>query len=166
MVMETQEQSAGFVAGGAAGKLVVFTLDELRYSLPLDSVERIVRMVEITSLPKAPEIVAGVINVHGEILPVMNVRRRFRLPERQADLKDHLVIAHTSRRRVALGVDAVTGVVVGSAKQITSGDQIMHGLDYVEGVVKLEDGLILIHNLDTFLSFEEETALEQALTAN
>jgi chemotaxis signal transduction protein len=60
--------------------LVVFTLDEQRYALHLDAVKRIVRAVEVTPLPKAPQIVLGVVNVQGKVIPVMNLRSRFSLP--------------------------------------------------------------------------------------
>ncbi|MBF8302857.1 MAG: cheW40H-4 [Candidatus Dadabacteria bacterium] len=58
-------------------QLVVLTLDEQRYALHLSAVERIVRVVEVTPLPKAPEIVLGVVNVQGQIIPVINIRKRF-----------------------------------------------------------------------------------------
>jgi purine-binding chemotaxis protein CheW len=58
-------------------QLVVLTLDEQRYALHLSAVERIVRMVEITPLPKAPQIVLGVVNVQGRIVPIVNIRKRF-----------------------------------------------------------------------------------------
>ncbi len=59
---------------------VVFTLDEQRYVLHLSAVKRIIRVVEITPLPKAPDIVLDVVNVEGQIIPVVNIRKRFRLP--------------------------------------------------------------------------------------
>jgi purine-binding chemotaxis protein CheW len=131
--------------------------------LPLPVVERIVWVVEETPLPKAPEIVRGVVDVQGRIMPVVNIRRRFGLPERDINLSDQLIIAHTSKRRVALVVDAVPDVVEPSEHELMAVEKILPGLKYVEGVVKLKDGLILIHNLDQFLSLEEETALDQAL---
>jgi purine-binding chemotaxis protein CheW len=147
-------------------RLIVFTLDEQRYALHLEAVERIVRLAEVTPLPKAPEIVLGVVNVQGRVLPVINIRRRFRLPEREEDLRDQLILARTSRRPVALVVDAVGGVVERTAKQATPAESIVSGTEYVEGVVKLADGLVLIHNLETFLSLEEETKLGKALGAD
>jgi len=72
--------------------IIIFSLDEPRYALPLSLVERVVRIVEITPLPKAPDIVMGVINMHGQILPVINVRRRFNLPEREIRLEDQLIM--------------------------------------------------------------------------
>jgi purine-binding chemotaxis protein CheW len=147
-------------------QLVVFSLDEQRYALPLSNVERIVRVVEITSLPKAPEIVLGVINVRGQVIPVVNIRKRFRLPEREIALSDHLIIAQTSRRAVALLADRVGQVLEVLENDIISAKKILPAMDYVEGVVKLADGLILIHNLEKFLSLEEERALERAMKGN
>src|SRR5258706_9699265 len=86
-------------------RLVVFMLDAMRYALRLSCVERIVRVVEIAALPQAPEIVLGIINVHGEIIPVLDIRKRFCLPESELKLESHLVIARTTRRRIALAVD-------------------------------------------------------------
>ena len=76
-----------------AHQLVVFTMDEQRYALQLAAVERVVRMVEVTPLPQAPQIVLGVINAQGRIIPVVDIRRRFRLPARDIRLSDHLLIA-------------------------------------------------------------------------
>jgi purine-binding chemotaxis protein CheW len=146
-----------------AHQLVVFTMDEQRYALQLAAVERVVRIVEVTILPQAPQIVLGVINAQGRIIPVVDIRRRFRLPARDIRLSDHLLIARTARRTVALALDAVTGIVEGSAQAVITAEEILPGLEYVEGVIKLEDGLILIHDLDTLLSLEEEQTLAAAL---
>ena len=123
-------------------QLVVFTLDELQYALPLDVVQRIVHLVEITPLPKAPEIVLGIVNIQGQIIPVVNIRRRFRLTEREARLTDQLLIAQTSRINVALVVDSVSGVIQRRGLEIVDTEAIVSGIEYIEGVVKLEDGLI------------------------
>jgi purine-binding chemotaxis protein CheW len=146
-----------------AHQLVVFTLDEQCYAVPLSAVERIVRMVEITPVPKTPEVVLGVINVQGSVVPVVDIRRRFRLPARVPHLSDQLLIARTSKRPVALVVDAVTEVVTLSGQEIVPGETILAHLGYVTGVVKSPDGLILIHDLDSCLSLEEEQALHDAI---
>lgn len=123
-------------------------------------------MVEISPLPKAPEIVLGVINVQGRIVPVFNVRKRFRLPEREMSLSDQLIVAQTSRRTVAMLADAVSGVVAYPEQQVIAAEKILPGLEYLEGVAKLENGMILIHDLDKFLSLEEEEILGHALRAD
>ena len=140
-------------------RLVVFALGDQRYGLPLSAVERIVRAVAVTALPQAPDIVLGVVNVQGQLIPVINLRRRFRLAEHEIALSDQIVIASTSRWTVALVVDAVIGVLEYSKEEIVAVQGLLPELRYVEGVVKLDDGLILIHDLDKFLSLEEEAAL-------
>jgi purine-binding chemotaxis protein CheW len=147
----------------AARQLVVFNLADQRYALHLSAVEGVVRIAEITVLPKAPEIVLGIINVRGCVIPVVDTRRRFGLPTREVNLSDHLIIARTSKRVVALLADVVAGVVQHSRAAITAANEILRDLDYVEGVIKLDDGLVFIHDLDTFLSAVEERTLEQAM---
>jgi len=145
------------------GKLVAFAIERQRYALYLSAVEQIVRAVEITSLPKAPEIVAGVINLHGRVIPVLNIRRRFRLPEREISSSDQFIIARTSKRTVALCADDVSGVIECPEQEVESSREILPHMEYVEGVVKLDDGIVLIHDLDTFLSLEEEKKLDKAV---
>lgn len=144
-------------------QLAVFLLDAQRYALSLDRVDRVVRAVAVSPLPHAPDIVMGLINVQGRPIPVINVRRRFRLPERRIALTDRIVIAHTDQRPVGLVVDAVADVTAYPAHSMIEAGDILPGLEYVEGVVKLPDGLAYIHDLDRFLSLEEETALAQAM---
>ena len=144
-------------------RLVNVNLDDQKYALFLSAVVRIIRVVEITGLPKAPEIVLGVINMHGLIIPVFDIRKRFRLPQREMQLDDQLIIASTSKRTVALLVDSVNDVIEIPEEKIIAGEKILPGLEYVEGVVKTEDGMILIHDLEQFLSLQEEKALHEAL---
>jgi len=144
-------------------RLVNFNLDDQKYALFLSAVMRIIRVVEITSLPKAPEIVLGVINMHGLIIPVFNIRKRFHLSQREMKLDDQLIIAHTSTRTVALLVDSVNDIIEISEEKIIASENILPGLDYIEGVVKTEDGMVLIHDLEQFLSLQEEKALNEAM---
>ena len=143
--------------------IFVFMLGDSRYGLPLNAVDRAVRAVEITPLPKAPDIVLGVVNVQGRVIPVINLRRRFRLPEREIALTDQIIIAHTARRSLALVTDAVHGIVECSEREFVAREAIIPGLEYVEGIARMPDGLILIHDVDKFLALEEEASLEDAM---
>lgn len=145
-------------------QLVVFTLGDQRYGLPLASVERATRIVEITPLPDAPAIVLGVISVHGRLVAVVNLRHRFRLPEREPALSDQIVVARTTMRPVAFVADAVIGVLAYTEQQLVGSADILPGIDYLEGVVKLDDGLVLIHDLEKLLSLDEACALDVAMT--
>lgn len=144
-------------------QLVIFNLDDQKYALFLSAVMRIIRVVEITSLPKSPEIVLGVINMHGLIIPVFDIRKRFRLPSRDTQLGDQMIVAYTSKRTVALLVDSVSDVIEIPEEKIIAGKKILPGMEYVEGVVRTEDGMILIHDLERFLFLQEEKALHEAM---
>src|SRR5579884_1786414 len=143
-------------------QLLGFSLEGHQYALYLSVIDKIVRVVEVTPLPKGPEIVLGVVNVHGVILPVVNIRKRFGLPERSIHLSDQLIIANTPSRPVALIVDAVSGVVERREQEMIAAEKILPGLEYIEGVIKFKDGMILIHDLNKVLSLEEERALNEA----
>jgi purine-binding chemotaxis protein CheW len=157
-------RSAGAAPGGTGrNHIVTFTLDEQRYGLPLAVVERIVRAAEVTRLPNAPSIVVGAINVEGRVLPVLNVRRRFGLREREISPANHFLIARTPPRVVVLVVDEAKGLVECSQDEIIGSARIVPGLEQFQGVVKLDDGLVLIHDLEKFLSLDEARALDDAM---
>ncbi|MFH1081491.1 MAG: chemotaxis protein CheW [Pseudomonadota bacterium] len=144
-------------------RLVAFNLDDQKFALFLSAVIRIISVVEITSLPKAPEIVLGVINMHGRIIPVFDIRKRFRLHQKEMQLSDQLMIAQTTKRTVALLVDSVSGVVEVPEEEIVAGGEILPDLEYVEGVMKKEGGMIFIHDMERFLSLHEEKVLGEAM---
>lgn len=148
---------------GLSNQLVAFTLDEQRFALRLASVEEAVSMMEITPLPGAPRVVLGVVNLRGRIIPVFNPRKRFHLPEREIEVSDQLLIARSSRRAVALAVDEVSGLVSCGDERLVAADTILPQIDYVEGVLRLDDGILLIHNLDLFLSLDEEESLDECM---
>jgi len=142
---------------------VVFTLDDLKFGLGLSCVERILRIVEITPLPRAPEIVTGVINIQGQIVPVYNIRRRFNLPEGEKSLNGQLIMANTSKNKVAIVADIVIGLVECTRQEVVPTADVLRGMDYVEGIIKQADGLIIIHDLDKFLSPGERKILTTAI---
>ncbi len=94
------------------------------------------------------------------------MRGRFGLPVRAIALTDHIILARSARRPVALLVDGTSGTVECAAADIVPVTEIMPPLTYVAGIAKLPDGTTLIHDLDTFLSIDEEVALTTALSAS
>ncbi len=144
-------------------KWVVFSLDAGRYALPLLAVERIVRAVAVTRLPSAPAVVLGVIDVQGRVLPVFNLRRRFGLPEREIDPTDQFLIARSANRTVVLVIDTARDVLQATASDTVSAATIATGLEHIQGLIRLPDGLVLIQDLDLFLSAAESRALDEAL---
>lgn len=149
----------------ADSRFVAFRLEGLRFALPLACVARAVRAVAATPLPAAPEIVEGIVNVQGRIVPVVSLRRRLGLAERETGLADQLLIARSATRMLAMVVDAVTGVVECETRDVVAIDGVVVGTRHVKGIVKASDGMLLIQDLDRFLSAEEEQGLDAALAA-
>jgi len=144
-------------------RLVVFRIEEQRYALYLSSVDRALRAVLVTPLPNAPAIVLGVINVEGRVIPVVDTRARLGLAKRGMRTSDALILARTPKRAVALTADAIVGLLEREARQVQPAASILPDMPFLQGVAKLEDGLVLIHDLALFLSLNEERELDVAM---
>jgi purine-binding chemotaxis protein CheW len=151
---------------GTPVQLVVFAAAGLRFALPLAAAERVLRMVSVAPLPGAPGAVAGVVSVHGCPVPVLDIRRRLDLPLREYGVSDHLFIARARGRRLAIPVDEVLGVSEMDDASVTSAGSVFPGLGVVSGIACLPDGIVLIHDLEAFLSVDEERTLGEALEAH
>jgi len=144
-------------------QIVVFTLDEQHYAIPLQSVLRVIHAVEIRFLPEAPEIISGIINVQGQLIPVINIRKRFSLAKHEIDPGDRILIADTGKRQIAIVVDSVSGVRDIAAGQMKEAGKTLVFARHLKGVAKVNNELILIYNLEQFLCLDEEKKLEKAL---
>jgi purine-binding chemotaxis protein CheW len=140
--------------------LLVFTLDGRRFGLKASVVQRALRAAEITPLPDAPAGVRGLVNMGGTIVPVYDLRARFSLPLRDVRSSDFFVIATAHGRTVAVLVDDLEGLMECS---VTPTEEVVAAVELINGVVKTDTELVLIHDLDKFLSDSQSTILEAAL---
>lgn len=145
--------------------LLVFLIETQRLAIPAECIDFVTRAVALTPLPHAPEIVDGLVNIRGEVVPAANMRRRLGFPDRPLRASDYFIVARTPRRNLVLIVDGIVGLQPLQPEDFESSDNILPGLPHVAGVLKHPDGLILIHDLERFLSLEEEHHLEKALGA-
>jgi purine-binding chemotaxis protein CheW len=150
-------------APGDGYDVLVLEVAGHRYGLLAADVEKVERAVTVVPLPGAPAVVAGVINVRGAVVVVLDLRLRFGLPGKAVEPSDHLVIVTTGDRRVAVHADRVTELRRIAGADIERAPIAISGVGYVAGVAKVEDGLLLIHDLRTFLSQGEAAALDAAL---
>lgn len=142
---------------------VLFTLDEGRYAIPLGAVERVVAAAEVIGLPGAPAVILGAANLAGEVLPVFNLRHRFSLPSRPLSPADHFLIVRAAGRRVILLIDSAGGVLKGTSAMRIESHRVAPGLPHVAGILVTDDGLVLIHDVDAFLSAAESRELDAAM---
>lgn len=143
--------------------LLTFALEGGRYALPLEHVREVVRAALPARLPKAPEIVEGVLDLHGELVPLLDVRRRFGLLARPLDPSQHLVVASIAGRALAFAVDEALDVVRVADEAVTAAAATVTGTEHVAGIARLPDGLVVIYDLRAFLSADETLGLDEAM---
>lgn len=149
--------------GSAHLEYLVFELAMDRVALPLADVREVLRAVAITRLPGAPATVEGVIDVRGSVIPVIDVRTRVGLPRKRLELEDHLIVVQAAGRTVALRVDRVHWTVRIDPRTIESTREVAPDSFFLAGVAGMVDGLVLIHDLQRFLSPAESRDLARAL---
>jgi len=147
-------------------EVLVFEIGGQRYGLPVCDVRELQRATALTPLPRAPGIVEGVVNLRGTIVPVLDVRARFHLPPKLLECADHLFFAHAGGRLVALRVDRVADLIRMDAADVEDARSAVPGVEYVAWVAKLPHCMVLIHDLQTFLSRAETAELEAALPSS
>lgn len=142
---------------------LVFRVDSLSIALRVSAVERVFRSVRVSPLPQAPTVVTGVVNVHGDIFPVVSLRKRFGLADREISLSDQFLVTRMSRWRLILMVDSVLEMAAYAPEAIVAANDVLPGLEHVHGAVQSREGVVFIHDLERFLSLHEEVALTQAM---
>jgi purine-binding chemotaxis protein CheW len=144
-------------------RIVIFSIDPWQIGVRLEAIEQVVRAVEITPLPDAPRFILGVIDVRGRILPAVSGRQLFGCPERELSVSDEFILLRAAGRDLALVVDRVHGVAELSNEAFTEAEQVTPGLESMQGIAHFKDGLVLVEDLDRFLSPSDESALTKAL---
>jgi purine-binding chemotaxis protein CheW len=144
-------------------QVLTFSISDLRLGVAITDVVEAVRAVEITPLPGAPTVVEGLIDFRGAIAPVFDLR--LRLLGSHADITpDHrLIMARSSNRLVALHVDTVDELVDLDSAAIQPAESQTSTTAHIAGIAARPDGLLLIHDLATFLSAAERDTLDAAL---
>ena len=153
-------QDTDMIRSNGNVQLVTFKLDDQEYGLSIENVVEVVRMVAITRIPRAPDVVEGVINLRGRVVPVINLRKRFGAPPKERDLDTRLLVARIDDRVIALIVDVVSEVLKLDGDSLDASDSVATGVtEYLAAIGKLRDRLLLIVDLDAILSFDEEKQL-------
>jgi purine-binding chemotaxis protein CheW len=143
--------------------MLLFELATQRFALAVADVVEVVQAVAVRSLPNAPPVVEGVINLRGEVLPVLDIRARFGLAPKAVEVSDHFLIVRAGPRRVVLRVDRALTLHMLPALGIEQAINLPRGLPHIAGIAMLADELVLVHDLRAFLSDLECGQLTRAL---
>ncbi|MDF1555181.1 MAG: chemotaxis protein CheW [Deferrisomatales bacterium] len=149
-------------ADGDILQLVTFHVGDEEFGVDILTVREINRMMEITRVPHAPVFVEGVINLRGQVIPVVDLRTRFQLDAVEHDKSTRIVVVELSEKVVGFLVDSVSEVLRVPRDLIEPAPPIVGSIDseYIEGVVKLDDRLLILLDLQKLLSGGEARELE------
>ena len=145
-------------------QVVSFKLGSEEYGVDIAQVQEINRMVAITHVPRAPQFMEGVINLRGQLIPIIDLRTRFGMPRTEHTKNTRIVVTEISTKRVGMVVDSVSEVLRLDLAQIEEAPEMITGVDteYIKGVGKIEDRLIILLDLARIISGAEKRELDAA----
>jgi purine-binding chemotaxis protein CheW len=149
--------------------LVTFRVGTEMFGVPISAVQEIVRVPAIARIPQSPEFVEGVINLRGRIITVVDMRKRLNKKSAEAetaeerDRKNRILVVETEGKLVGVVVDEVTEVLKLSEERVEPAPPMVAGLDnqYIKGVGKLEDYLLILMDIEKILSVEQLAAIDE-----
>ncbi|HXO04614.1 MAG TPA: chemotaxis protein CheW [Candidatus Sulfotelmatobacter sp.] len=145
-------------------QVVGFRIGRETFGVPISLVREIVRVPEITSVPNAPDYIEGVINLRGKIIPVVDLRKRFREKVGEPNKKNRIVVAEVDGRLIGLLVNSASEVLRILPSEIEAPQDVFQEgeLNYITGVGKLRGRLVILLDLNKILQRGELRSLEDA----
>ncbi len=134
-------------------QLVTFRIGEEEFGVDILAVQEIIRIMQITMVPRAPEFIEGVINLRGKVIPVINMRTRFNKPALDQDSNTRIVVMELENKIVGFLVDGVSEVLRIPESTVEDPPPVVAGIgsEYIRGIGKLDNRLLILLNLDNLL---------------
>lgn len=148
-------------AADESEQLVVLELANELYGVDIGAVNTIIRMQEVTRIPRTPDYVEGVINLRGSIIPVIDLRTRFGLPAGERTKASRIMVVEATGQLIGMVVDAVAETLRLPSDSIEPPSPVVTGVEteYIRGVGKQENRLVILLDIDRVLSSEEMASL-------
>jgi len=149
-------------------QLVIFNLDNEEYGVEIGQVREIIKMEEITKIPRAPDYIEGVINLRGQVTTVISLRKIFGLEEKEVDQYTRIIVAEIDGLTLGITVDAVNEVLKLPKKNIEPTPAIVAndvGTKYLHGVGKLNDRLLILLDMQKVMNGKEIEEIDELDTS-
>jgi len=156
--------NTGLAATADSMQLVSFRLGEETYGIEITKIREIILMGQITQVPETPSYIKGLINLRSMVLPVIDLRLRFGLAEGELTEESRIMVLNVGSRTIGIVVDAVSEVLRVSGDQISEAPPTVAsmGNEYMTGLVRLEEHLLILLDVDKLFGEEEMSALDGA----
>ncbi len=142
-------------------QIVCFNVGKEEYGIDILKVQEILKLPKITALPKSADFIMGVIDLRGKVIPIIDLSKRFHIEEAVNKNSLRAIVVDIRGKRVGLAIDAVSHVIKVEQKDIEPPPPIVKGISgrYITGIGKLQDGFVIILDIDQIFSSEEFSAL-------
>ncbi len=144
-------------------KFLLFTLGDKIFAFNVEDVYRVIELVEITPLPESPRKILGIINLHGEIIAIGDIKRKLNIKPEKFSLDNCIVIVRYKGKKLGFVIDKLIGYKEIAPEDFISGEEIMSELSDVKGIVKMDSDIILINNIENFMDDYEENWTQDAI---
>lgn len=142
-------------------QFVGFMLAQEHYGIDIMAVKEIIRMVEITPVPRAPGFVEGIINMRGMVIPIVDLRKKLNIKKCEIDESTRIIVVYIQNRRIGLIVDKVEDVIRIGNDAIDKAPGTSPAIDnYVGGVARTQKCMVIILDVMKIFSRQEQIALE------
>ncbi len=161
--MATLDDNIKTQLSGKTLQVVTFALAREEYGVDIAQVQEINRMVTITHVPRAPQFMEGVINLRGQLIPIIDLRSRFGMERAERTKNTRIVVTEIGTKRIGMVVDSVSEVLRIPVEQIEDAPDLVAGVDteYIRGVGKMGDRLIIMLDLGRVISGTEKLELQK-----
>lgn len=142
-------------------QIVGFQLANEEYGVEIVRAQEIIMPGQITRMPEVPEFICGLINLRGHVIPIVDLRKRLGLEAKPNDEHTRIIVVNVDKKIIGMVVDAVTEVLRIGADQVESPPSSIAGIDheYIRGLVKLQDKLLILLNIENILSRDDQKHL-------
>jgi purine-binding chemotaxis protein CheW len=165
--MATLDDKIKTQLSGKTLQAVTFALGSEEYGVDIAQVQEINRMVTITHVPRAPQFMEGVINLRGQLIPIIDLRTRFGMERSELTKNTRIVVTEIGNKRIGMVVDSVSEVLRIPVEQIEDAPDLVAGVEteYIRGVGKMGDRLIIMLDLGRVISGSEKVELQELQAA-
>lgn len=146
----------------AERKYVIFKIKDEEYGVDIMKVKEVSEFKKSTSIPNSPSFVDGIINLRGDITPIISLKKKFNIPvEKGYDDSSRIIVVNMNDKLVGFAVDEASQVISIDDSNIDPPPEIVAGLDrrYINGIGKLQDRIVIILDLERVLSENEQTEI-------
>ena len=145
------------------GQFLTFTLNNEEYGIEILKVREIIGVMDITTVPQTPEFMKGVINLRGTVIPVVDLRLKFSMPEEEHTQETCVIVVETNSSQVGIMVDSVSEVLNIQNGEIEETPSFGQGIDtdFIMGLGKVKERIIILLNIEQILSSEVMDVVKQ-----